>query len=74
MLEFLKGGMFRGHRTQILGMMVAFQAVVSFLIGDITLLELWDQVPQIGIGLGLVSLVSHKPEQSRAEDEPPTGV
>lgn len=62
MLEFLKGGMFRGKRTYILGFIVAIQAVAAFLVGDITLLEFWDQVPQIAAGLGLVTLAAHKPK------------
>ena len=62
MLEFLKGGMLRGKRTYILGFVVALQAVAAFFVGDITLLEFWDQVPQIAAGLGLVTLAAHKPE------------
>ena len=59
-MEFLKGGMFRGKRTFILGFVVAVQAVASFLVGDITLMEFWDQLPQIAAGLGLVTLAAHK--------------
>ena len=62
MLEFLKGGMFRGKRTYILGFVIALQAVASFLVGDTTLAEFMNQVPEILGGLGLVTLAAHKPE------------
>ena len=56
MLDFLKGGMFRGKRTYILGFLVAAQAVASFLVGDIGLNGLLSQLPEILGGLGLMSL------------------
>jgi|ETNvirnome_2_300_1030623.scaffolds.fasta_scaffold00133_22 hypothetical protein len=56
MLDFLKGGMFRGKRTYILGFLVAAQAVASFLVGDIGLNALLSQLPEILGGLGLMSL------------------
>ncbi len=55
-MEFLKGGMFRGNRTYILGALVAVQAVAEFLVGDINLTEFLEQVPQILAGLGFMTL------------------
>jgi hypothetical protein len=56
MLDFLSGGFLRGYRTYILGGLLALQAVVSWAVGDMSLIELAQQLPEILGGLGLMSL------------------
>lgn len=56
MLNFLAGGFFRGYRTYILGGLLALQAIASFAVGDTSLSELLNQLPQVLAGLGLMSL------------------
>ena len=56
MLDFLAGGFLRGYRTYILGGLLALQALIGFAVGDISLSELLNKLPQALAGLGLMSL------------------
>lgn len=55
-LDLIKGGFLRGKRTYILGWVLVLQAVVSWAVGDASLAELLQQLPEILGGLGLVTL------------------
>jgi hypothetical protein len=52
----ITGGFLKGYRTYLLGALIAAQAVVSWLIGDLTLPALLEQLPEILGGLGLNAL------------------
>lgn len=52
-LKLLSGGFLAGYRTQVLGILLALQAIVDWLLGDTTLTELFKQLPEILAGLGL---------------------
>jgi hypothetical protein len=54
--SLLTGGFLSGYRTYVLGLLVAAQAVASWALGDMTLSQLLDQLPEILGGLGLMSL------------------
>ena len=54
--SLLTGGFLAGYRTYVLGLLVAAQAVASWALGDQTLSQLLDQLPEILGGLGLMSL------------------
>lgn len=56
MMNLLSGGFLAGYRTYILGAMMALQALASFAVGDIALVEFVNQLPEIFMGLGLMSL------------------
>jgi drug/metabolite transporter (DMT)-like permease len=50
------GGFAKGYRTQLLGLITALSAVVSWAVGDATLAELVTKAPVIFGGLGLAAL------------------
>jgi hypothetical protein len=54
--SLLTGGFLAGYRTYVLGLLVAAQAVASWALGDQTLPQLLEQLPEILGGLGLMSL------------------
>lgn len=56
MKHILTGGFLAGFRTYLLGALVALQAVISWAVGDLSLAELIEQLPEILGGLGLMSL------------------
>ena len=56
MLNFLSGGFLAGYRTYILGILMAAQAIAGWAVGDMTLVELADKLPEILGGLGLMAL------------------
>lgn len=56
MLNFMTGGFLSGYRTYILGGLLAVQAIAGFAVGDLTLVQLMNQAPEILGGLGLMSL------------------
>jgi hypothetical protein len=57
MLTYIfSGGFLAGSRTYILGGLLTVQAVASWAVGDITLVALVDQLPEILGGLGLMAL------------------
>jgi len=56
MMSLLTGGFLAGYRTYIFGFLVAAQAVASWGLGDQTLAQLIEQLPEILGGLGLASL------------------
>jgi hypothetical protein len=56
MMYFLSGGWAKGYRTYILGAVMAVQALASFAVGDISLVEFLNQMPEILMGLGLMTL------------------
>jgi len=62
-MDILSGGFLKGQRTYILGFLVAAQAVASFFVGDITLVEFFNQVPEILGGLGLMALRASTPSE-----------
>ncbi len=55
-LNLLSGGFLKGKRTYILGGLMALQAIAGFAVGDITLQQFWQQMPEIIAGLGMMSL------------------
>ena len=60
MLNFLSGGFLKGYRTYIMGGLLALQALLSWGLGDTSLAELLNQLPEIFAGLGLMSLRAAK--------------
>ena len=56
MNTFFTGGLLRGHRTYLLGSMIALQAIVGWAVGELTFVELVDKLPEILGGLGLITL------------------
>ena len=46
----------KGKRTYILGAIMFVQALVSFLVGEISMVEFFAEVPELVGGLGLISL------------------
>lgn len=56
----LSGGFLAGKRTYILGGLLALQAVAGWAVGDLTLVQLIDQLPEILGGLGLMTLRAAK--------------
>jgi hypothetical protein len=54
--NLLTGGFLAGYRTYVLGAIVAIQAVAGWALGDMSLSQLLDQLPEIAGGLGLMSL------------------
>ncbi|MCG8434053.1 MAG: hypothetical protein MJA83_08490 [Gammaproteobacteria bacterium] len=54
--SFITGGFLSGYRTYILGFGVAFQALTSWaVLGELSLLELLEQLPEILGGAGLMT-------------------
>ncbi len=60
--SLLTGGFLSGYRTYILGFLIFAQAVASWALGDLTLSQLLDQLPELLGGLGLMSLRAAKKE------------
>ena len=60
MLNILTGGFARGYRTYIVGGLLALQAVASWGLGDMTLAQLVERLPEILTGLGLMTLRAAK--------------
>jgi len=58
--DILSGGFLRGKRTYILGGLLALQALASWAVGDMTLAQLLEQLPEILGGLGLMALRAAK--------------
>jgi len=56
MFDLLSGGFLRGKRTYLLGGLMAVQAIVLWLVGDSSLVELITKLPEILGGLGLMTL------------------
>jgi hypothetical protein len=56
MKYLLTGGFLSGHRSYLLGALVALQAVVGWMVGDFDLAQLIEKLPEILGGLGLMSL------------------
>jgi len=52
----LSGGFLSGRRTYVLGALMAAQAVASWALGDTTLPQLLEQLPEILGGLGIMTL------------------
>ena len=52
----LAGGFARGYRTYILGAVLALQAAAQWAVGDASLVELINRLPEILGGLGLMTL------------------
>ncbi len=55
-LKLISGGFLAGKRTYLLGFILFAQAVVAWLVGDTTLIELGNQLPELIGGLGLMTL------------------
>lgn len=60
--KLLTGGFLAGYRTYLLGAIVAIQAVAGWAMGDMTLPQLLEQLPEIAGGLGLMSLRAAVPK------------
>ncbi len=54
--QIFAGGFARGYRTYILGGILALQAIAQWAVGDASLVELADRLPEILGGLGLMTL------------------
>ncbi len=65
MMKILTGGFLSGHRTYILGGLLALQAVANWALGDITLSQLLDQLPELLGGLGLMALRAGMPDKKQ---------
>jgi len=61
--SLLTGGFLAGYRTHILGAIIAIQAVAGWAMGDMTLAQLIDQIPEIAGGLGLMTLRAAVPKK-----------
>lgn len=46
----------RGKKTYILGGLIFLQALVSWLVGDISMVEFFNQLPEMLGGLGFMAL------------------
>lgn len=53
MLNFLSGGFLKGYRTYILGGLLLVTAVAQFTTGDMSLPDLFKNLPALLAGLGL---------------------
>lgn len=60
MLSILSGGFLAGYRTYILGGLLALQAVAAWTLGDMSLPQILDKLPEILGGLGLMALRASK--------------
>ena len=49
-------GFLRGKKTYILGGLIFLQALVSLLVGDISMVEFFNQLPEMLAGLGFMAL------------------
>jgi hypothetical protein len=58
--NLLTGGFLKGYRSYILGGLLAAQAVAAWSLGDMTLPELLNKLPEILGGLGLMALRAAK--------------
>ncbi len=47
---------FSGKKTYAVALLLTVQAVVGFLLGEVTWLELWNQLPELLLGPGLAFL------------------
>ena len=56
MLKLLSGGFAAGYRTYILGALMALQAIAQFAVGDLSLQDFLGQLPEILMGLGIMTL------------------
>jgi len=56
LMSLMTGGFLKGQRTYVLGLLLAAQAVVAWLVGDSSLAELFTKVPEILTGLGIMTL------------------
>lgn len=63
----LAGGFLRPYRTQVLGVMTALGAVMSFAVGDVSFLEFVQHLPIIFGGLAVTAL------GSKVNDAAPVG-
>lgn len=54
--SLITGGFLKGYRTYILAWIVVIQALASYLLGDMTLPQFLEQLPEMAGGLGLASL------------------
>lgn len=63
LMQLITGGFLRGSRTYILGLLMVVQAVASWAVGDLTLTQLIDQLPEILGGLGLMTLRAAVPDK-----------
>ena len=53
------GGFLAGYRSYILGGLLALQAVASYLVGDMSLVSLLQELPELLGGLGIAALAAH---------------
>lgn len=60
MMDILTGGFLRGYRTYIVGGLLALQAIAQWGLGDMTLAQLIERLPEILTGLGLMTLRAAK--------------
>lgn len=56
LMDILSGGFLRGKRTYILAAAMVIQALAQWAVGDMSLAELIQHLPEIVGGLGLATL------------------
>lgn len=54
-LYIITGGFLKGYRSYILGALLIVQAVASWMVGDLGLVGLIDQLPEILAGMGILT-------------------
>lgn len=52
----LSGGFLAGYRTYIFGFLMILDAIAKYAVGDLGLMELWAQLPQLAAAGGLTAL------------------
>ena len=56
MFNLISGGFLSGYRTYILGGLLAVTALGQWAVGDLSTQQLFDQLPHVLEGLGLMAL------------------
>lgn len=62
-VKLITGGFLAGYRTKILSVLLIIDAIGKFAVGDLGLQELIAQLPQLIVGLGLMTAAVHKPKE-----------
>ena len=52
----LSGGFLAGYRTYIFGALMVLNVIAQYLVGDIGIMDLTGQLPELLAGAGLMSL------------------
>ena len=53
--HIITGGFLKGKRTYIVGVLLILQAIADYLLGDKSLITLSNEIPEILVGMGVLS-------------------